>query len=181
MGWTSRCTHSQLLGSPSLPGAQGQFVRIPKAGGTLIPIPSPSPSDPTSTSHLYIQPEHALLLADILPTGYFAVKQAIHHPNLAPLLNPSVMKSGIGFVDAEFSKEIAAIATTNRPAEVNIALIGLGPVGLVSWLTKMKPILTTISIVCSCGAGGYDHQSPGLESKSTTLQNHQYRPVGISA
>jgi hypothetical protein len=33
-GFTSRCPTSNLLGSPTLPGAQAQYIRIPNAGGS---------------------------------------------------------------------------------------------------------------------------------------------------
>jgi len=125
LGWTSRCLHSQLLGSPNLPGAQAQYVRIPEAGGTLIPIV-------TLSSHLRqpleFRPDQALLLADILPNGLYAAKQAFQHPNQVPILNAT--SNGLGFIDKSFQKEIAGVVVTMDNI-VNIAIIGLGPVGLV--------------------------------------------------
>jgi threonine dehydrogenase-like Zn-dependent dehydrogenase len=93
MGFTSRCIHSQLLGSQDLPGAQAQFVRVPKAGGTLRTI-----------DDLGVPMETAILLGDILPTGFWAVRQAMEHPNIVKL---------------------------NRTSTLTIAVIGLGPVGQV--------------------------------------------------
>jgi hypothetical protein len=125
MGMTSRCAHSQLLGSPSLPGAQAQYIRVPKAGGTLIPMPRSSKSRdelPSTT---------AILLADILPTGYFAVKQALRHPNLAPILNPRAAELGIGFVSPDYARDISGRSASEYCRTLEFAVIGLGPVGLV--------------------------------------------------
>ncbi|KAI0691365.1 chaperonin 10-like protein [Cerioporus squamosus] len=40
IGFTCRCIHSCLFGIPHLPGGQAQYVRIPKAGGTLFNLSS---------------------------------------------------------------------------------------------------------------------------------------------
>lgn len=122
-GFTSRCSTSKLLGTTTLPGAQAQYIRIPNAGGSLIPAIS-FPSSPQvlqtlSAEDKLRQEALALLLADTLPTGYFAAKQAWEHPNLSGML-----------------KQIR-----NCPHEpkiqlaIHFAILGLGPVGLVSlWL-----------------------------------------------
>lgn len=59
----SRCAYGQLFGwrgeSGGLHGAQAQFVRVPLADGTLLPVPA-------NVSH-----ELALFLGDNLSTGYF--------------------------------------------------------------------------------------------------------------
>ncbi|KIO19925.1 hypothetical protein M407DRAFT_16056 [Tulasnella calospora MUT 4182] len=95
LGFSARCAYSKLLGSPSLSGAQAQYIRIPKAGGTLVVV------DPNQFSGI---PDPSLLLmADILPTGYFAVRSALRHPNLELI---------------------------KRNGPLRIAVVGLGPVGL---------------------------------------------------
>ncbi|MGI9263781.1 MAG: alcohol dehydrogenase catalytic domain-containing protein [Gammaproteobacteria bacterium] len=62
-GLTSRCLHGQLLGwrqgGEGLHGAQAEYIRIPLADGTLLPIPSGMGDDT------------ALLLGDNLSTGFF--------------------------------------------------------------------------------------------------------------
>lgn len=67
-GLTSRCTSGQLFGwvagGRGLHGAQAEYVRVPLADSTLIPIPAG------------LSPEEALLLGDVLPTGYFCARQA---------------------------------------------------------------------------------------------------------
>jgi 2-desacetyl-2-hydroxyethyl bacteriochlorophyllide A dehydrogenase len=68
LGLTSRCVFSQLFGwrenGKGLHGGQAEYVRVPLAEHTLIKTP-----DGIST-------EHALLLGDIIPTGYFCAMQA---------------------------------------------------------------------------------------------------------
>ncbi|WWC96485.1 hypothetical protein V866_003353 [Kwoniella sp. B9012] len=61
---TARCHQSQLFGTPSLPGCQAEYVRIPLADGCVFKKPSELPD------------ELMLLMADILPTGYSAAANA---------------------------------------------------------------------------------------------------------
>ncbi|WWD18769.1 hypothetical protein CI109_103224 [Kwoniella shandongensis] len=63
-GHTARCSSSQLFGTPSLPGCQAQYVRIPLASSCLARKPKDLPD------------ELMLLMADILPTGYSAAWNA---------------------------------------------------------------------------------------------------------
>ncbi|KAG8897488.1 hypothetical protein FRB99_008118, partial [Tulasnella sp. 403] len=121
VGFSSRCIHSALLGSPKLPGAQAQYVRIPKAGGSLVKV-----------GGLDIRDESLLLLADILPTGYWAIKTTLRHPHVAHLRNRAVLY---------------------------LAIIGLGPVGLCNliscvdimnqWATEETPLSLSILAVDS--------------------------------
>ncbi|MDH4091302.1 MAG: alcohol dehydrogenase family protein [Cyclobacteriaceae bacterium] len=71
-GLTSRCIHSQLFGwrqhGKGLHGGQAEYVRVPQAEHTLLPIPST------------ISLEQALLLGDVIPTGYFCAHQADINP-----------------------------------------------------------------------------------------------------
>jgi threonine dehydrogenase-like Zn-dependent dehydrogenase len=68
LGLTSRCVQSQLFGwrqdNTGLHGGQAEYIRVPLADNTLLPIPSTLPL------------EHALLLGDVIPTGYFCAFQA---------------------------------------------------------------------------------------------------------
>ncbi|KIR32181.1 alcohol dehydrogenase [Cryptococcus deuterogattii MMRL2647] len=61
---TSRCTSSALFGTPSLPGCQATYVRVPLAASCLLLKPPQLPE------------ELMLLMADILPTGYSAAWNA---------------------------------------------------------------------------------------------------------
>lgn len=67
-GLTCRCIHSQLFGwredNRGLHGGQSEFVRVPKAEGTLVKIPEGVSND------------DALFLGDILSTGFFCARQA---------------------------------------------------------------------------------------------------------
>ena len=127
-GFTSRCSSSKLLGTATLPGAQAQYIRIPNAGGSLIPaLALPPPSQPqshgASTEDTLRQEALSLLLADILPTGYFAAKQAWEHPNVRQMLNQ------IRACPDEPKIQLA----------IHFAILGLGPVGLVSPYSPSRP------------------------------------------
>jgi threonine dehydrogenase-like Zn-dependent dehydrogenase len=68
IGLTCRCIHSQLFGwrekETGLHGAQAEFVRVPYADSTLMKVPDG------------INEDKALMLGDIIPTGYFCSQQA---------------------------------------------------------------------------------------------------------
>jgi hypothetical protein len=125
-GFTSRCVHSLLFGSPALEGGQAQYVRVPYAGGTLFRLDDIE-LDPVTGSRLTALTDSSLLLlADILPTGYFAVLQLLQHPKLLPLLSGNPYPSPTLALDNPVRK-----STTAPSDAVSIALIGLGPVGIV--------------------------------------------------
>jgi threonine dehydrogenase-like Zn-dependent dehydrogenase len=67
-GLTARCDSGQLFGwvqeGRGLHGGQAEYVRVPLADGTLVPIPED------------VTPEEGLLLGDVLSTGYYCAKQA---------------------------------------------------------------------------------------------------------
>lgn len=67
-GLTCRCIHSQLYGwienGHGLHGGQAEYVRVPLADSTLVEIPEG------------VGIEEALLLGDVLSTGYFCAQQA---------------------------------------------------------------------------------------------------------
>lgn len=141
IGFTSRCESSLLFGSQLLSGGQAQFVRVPKAGGTLFKIP---PDQATSKEDMdrwnSLSDGSLLLLADILPTGVFAVTQALQHPNILPVINsqPFPVASFVGATESE--KSSMHLLTdglpplTEKDKQLTIAVIGLGPVGLVRHL-----------------------------------------------
>lgn len=72
-GLTCRCVESQLFGwvenGNGLQGGQSEFVRVPNADGTLVRVPDG------------ISRDEALMLGDILSTGFFCAKQAQLRPN----------------------------------------------------------------------------------------------------
>lgn len=67
-GLTCRCTQGQLFGwverGAGLQGLQAEYARIPLADATVMAVPDG------------VTPEEALLLGDVLATGYFAAAQA---------------------------------------------------------------------------------------------------------
>ena len=132
VGFTCRCVHSTLFGIPALPGGQAQYVRVPKAGGTLFRVDSVRPHSTTGVPASVLQDSSLLLLADILPTGVFAALQALQHAKLSPML------AGMPYPPSSSSltEEIVARAQDNLVTPADRALVfgivGLGPVGVVS-------------------------------------------------
>jgi threonine dehydrogenase-like Zn-dependent dehydrogenase len=68
---TCRCEKGQLFGMVSngkgIQGAQAEYIRVPLASTTLIKIPQG------------ITDNVVLLLADVLPTGYFCAENGLGH------------------------------------------------------------------------------------------------------
>jgi threonine dehydrogenase-like Zn-dependent dehydrogenase len=71
-GLTCRCVNSQLFGwrenGHGLHGGQSEYVRVPMADGTLVKIPEGITTD------------EALMMGDILSTGFYCAKQANIEP-----------------------------------------------------------------------------------------------------
>ena len=67
-GLTCRCVNSQLFGwvenGSGLQGGQSEYVRVPMADGTLVKIPEG------------VTVDEALMMGDILSTGFYCAKQA---------------------------------------------------------------------------------------------------------
>lgn len=122
-----------------LPGGQAQFVRVPKAGGTLFKIPPDSATTPRDIAHWNaITDPSLLLLADILPTGVFAVTQALQHPNILPIVTSKPFLTAALEQGNTAEQSSITLLTEGLPPltdadkVLTIAVIGLGPVGLVS-------------------------------------------------
>lgn len=71
-GLSARCEHGQLYGwvaaGSGLQGTQAELVRVPLADSTLVAVPDG------------VSSEEALLLGDVLSTGYYAAQLAAVHP-----------------------------------------------------------------------------------------------------
>lgn len=134
IGFTCRCIHSCLFGIPHLPGGQAQYVRIPKAGGTLFNMSSLQSSHSSDPARDFskVSDSSLLLLADILPTGVFAAMQALQHPKIAPILSGKAYPYG-GFVPGgALGQAQASTALQDGDKVLTIGVVGLGPVGVVS-------------------------------------------------
>jgi len=94
-GFSSRCSQSKLFGTAALDGAQAEYVRVPLADSTIIKAPQ------------VIDEKKLVLMADILPTGYFAASNAF----------------------AGLPKQVVS--------ESVVVLFGLGPVGLCALVSAL--------------------------------------------
>lgn len=133
MGFTCRCIHSALLGTPSLPGGQAQYIRIPKAGGTLFSLSALRSPSNNRVDLTKVADSSLLLLADILPTGVFAALQALQHPKISPMLTKTAYPYN-GFIPEESINDISPRSTEIHDEDgiLTLAAVGLGPVGIVS-------------------------------------------------
>ncbi|KAK7048110.1 chaperonin 10-like protein [Favolaschia claudopus] len=141
MGYTCRCPSGSLFGSVALEGGQAQYVRVPKAGGTLFNLSDPKSWHSTLSPDMKekalsgIADSSLLMLADILPTGVFAAVQALNHPKVLPAL------SGRPWPTSFFSGDVSA---TVLPEDrlLTFAIIGLGPVGLCASVSLLDMLST---------------------------------------
>lgn len=133
VGYTSRCPSGLLFGSPKLDGGQAQYVRVPKAGGTLYNLSSPTSwssllpagGDNVGTLLNGIADSSLLLLSDILPTGVFAATQLLAHPKLQPML------TGRAWPPNLYSKSNSPQPLLSKEDRMlTIGIVGLGPVGV---------------------------------------------------
>ncbi|KAH7038843.1 alcohol dehydrogenase [Macrophomina phaseolina] len=81
---SSRCVQSQCFGTPGLPGAQAEYVRVPLAESTLFKAPAG------------IKDQNLILMADIFPTGYFAALNAVSRLPSNLLVPPTAVVIGCG-------------------------------------------------------------------------------------
>ncbi|KAJ1335253.1 alcohol dehydrogenase [Microdochium nivale] len=84
IGGSSRCARSQLLGSPSLDGAQAEYIRIPDADGTVVKAPAE------------IDDQALVLMADIFPTGFFGATNAFKAIGTQPASEVTAVVIGCG-------------------------------------------------------------------------------------
>ncbi len=67
-GYTSQCLHGSSFGNGETDGGQGEYVRVPLAGATLVKVPDSGHSEDTLAS--------LLALSDVMCTGYHAAVSA---------------------------------------------------------------------------------------------------------
>jgi len=98
-GLTARCARSQLFGwvagGQGLQGGQAELVRVPLADSTLVALPEAVPA------------ETALLLGDVLPTGWYCAERA----GVAPGGTYAVVGCGpVGLMAVVAARELGASA-----------------------------------------------------------------------
>ncbi|KIJ60274.1 hypothetical protein HYDPIDRAFT_117357 [Hydnomerulius pinastri MD-312] len=132
VGFTCRCIESRLFGTPHTPGGQAQYVRVPRAGGTLYNLQGISATPVASNQETKdtigkLEDSSLLLLCDILPTGVFAAFQALNHPKTLPMMTSRSYPQSSGFAIPE-----GAVLAPLQPEDkgLTIAIVGLGPVGV---------------------------------------------------
>ncbi len=130
------------------PGArrrQAQYVRVPKAGGTLYNLSdtsswSASLSDKTTAAALDKVSESSLvLLADILPTGVFAAMQALSHPKVLTALTGRPCPLNF-FPLRDLPSKQDALVQEDRT--LTFAIVGLGPVGICAAVSLLDLLST---------------------------------------
>lgn len=67
-GWPSQCAAGGSFGNRGIDGGQGEAVRVPFAGSTLVPVPGSGHSDETMRS--------LVTLSDVMCTGHHAAVSA---------------------------------------------------------------------------------------------------------
>ncbi|KAI9568331.1 chaperonin 10-like protein [Boletus coccyginus] len=132
VGFTCRCVECQLFGTPNTPGGQAQYVRVPRAGGTLFNLEGISAASVHSDQETKetigeLADSSLLLLSDILPTGVFAAFQALNHPKTLPMLTSRSypQSSGAALLESGVSVPLEA-----EDKVLTVAIVGLGPVGV---------------------------------------------------
>lgn len=83
-GYSSRCAKSQLFGSTGLDGGQAEYVRVPLADSSVAKAPEG------------VQDDVLVLMADIFPTGWFAVNNAFKELSQEEISESTVVLVGCG-------------------------------------------------------------------------------------
>jgi threonine dehydrogenase-like Zn-dependent dehydrogenase len=111
IGLTCRCVQSQLFGwvekGVGLQGGQSEYVRVPLADSTLVKVPDG------------VSAEEALLLGDIMSTGFFAAKQGLTKPGETCVVigcGPVGLMAIIGALHYESDRVLAVDAVPGRLA-----------------------------------------------------------------
>ncbi|KAJ9602992.1 hypothetical protein H2200_012287 [Cladophialophora chaetospira] len=105
LGKSGRCTEGLMLGLPGqLEGGQAEYVRVPLADTTAVRAPDTIPE------------QMLVLMADIMPTGYFAASR--------------------------FLKDLPA----ERRDEMTAVVIGCGPVGICAIATALTLVKRVFAI-----------------------------------
>jgi len=158
-GLTSRCVFSQLFGwvenGRGLHGGQAEYVRVPIAENTLIKVPEG------------INDEQALLLGDIIPTGYFCASQAqIKADEVYAVIGcgPVGLMAILGAIE-QGAEKIYAIDTIEerlsmaaRFGAIPVNASKINPVGLLREVTENRGADAVMEAVGNSAAGKLAYQ-----------------------
>lgn len=112
-GSTISCAAGGSFGNGQIDGGQGEAVRVPLAGSTLVPVPGSGHSDQTLRS--------LLALSDVMPTGHHAaVSAGVKKGDTVAVVGDGA----VGLCAVLASRRLGAeriIALSRRPGRQNIA------------------------------------------------------------
>ena len=112
-GWPSNCVHGGGFGNHGIDGGQGEAVRVPVAGATLVKVPGSGHSDQTMRS--------ILALSDIACTGHHAAVSG----GVRPGMTVAVVGDGaVGLSAVLAAKRLGAeriFALSRNPARQAVA------------------------------------------------------------
>jgi threonine dehydrogenase-like Zn-dependent dehydrogenase len=112
-GWTSNCVNGGGFGNHGIDGGQGEAVRVPFAGTTLVKIPGSGHSDETMRS--------LLALSDVMCTGHHAAVSAAVKPGSVVAI---VGDGAVGLCGVIAAKRLGAariISLSRNPARQALA------------------------------------------------------------
>jgi threonine dehydrogenase-like Zn-dependent dehydrogenase len=112
-GWPSQCVNGGAFGRGTNDGGQGEFVRVPFAGSTLVRVPGSGHSHETMLS--------LLALSDVMGTGYHAAVSAEAGPGKTVAV---VGDGAVGLSAVIASRRLGAariISLSRNPARQKLA------------------------------------------------------------
>jgi 2-desacetyl-2-hydroxyethyl bacteriochlorophyllide A dehydrogenase len=120
-GWPSQCLKQLHFGTFMLAGAQAEYVRVPFGGYTLVPVPGT------------LSDEQAILVGDVLSTGYFAAERGEVKPGDTVVVVGSGPVGLAAQMCARLFDPKAVIAIDSVPERLALAAkIGSEPVDLAN-------------------------------------------------
>ncbi|EAW25658.1 alcohol dehydrogenase family protein [Aspergillus fischeri NRRL 181] len=147
-GYSSRCALCLLYGTVALDGAQADYVRVPLADTTLIAAPAG------------VDEKKLVLMADILPTGFFAAKNA-------------------------FEDTVSGVAQGST-----VLLFGCGPVGICALISALeyKPkhliaidsVPSRLELARTLGAEPWNFQTDGESLRKRVMDLTEGRGADIA-
>ncbi|KAG7192699.1 uncharacterized protein KQ657_001480 [Scheffersomyces spartinae] len=149
-GYTGTCVKTNTFGKTGLDGGQAEYVRVPHAENTLLMKPAQTSSSSIVDDSIYV------LMADIFVTGYYGAKKILN------------------FLNQEAPQGYRKQTTK----DVNLLLVGAGPVGLCALKALQSFGFTNIVVVDSIPSRLQQAESFGakkvinFEEQPDTLANY---------